>query len=86
MLMKNLMWWNLAILTAQQSLQQPMKSLPFDITMQLCNTATSILLYTAHQKLMITITIKWLSNNHNKGRFTQYYLSWKPPYKKVHQS
>lgn len=29
MLMKNLMWWNVAILTAQQSLQQPLKNSSF---------------------------------------------------------
>lgn len=27
--MKNLMWWNLAILTAQQSLQQPLRNSSF---------------------------------------------------------
>jgi len=43
--------------------------------MQLCNMAMSILLYAAHQKLMITIKIKWFSNNHNKGRFTRRYIS-----------
>lgn len=29
MLMKNLMWWNVAILTAEQSLQQPLKNSSF---------------------------------------------------------
>lgn len=42
--------------------------------MQLSSTATSILQQAAHQKPMIAIKIKWFSNNHNKGRFTQHYL------------
>lgn len=74
MLMKNLMWWNVAILTAEQS-NNPWKTLPFDIMMQLCNMALSILLYAAHQKFKITIKMKWFLNNHNKRRFTQHYLS-----------